>query len=164
MSAAAAIAAPTVPPWPMIAIAANCAEPANTMTDMTIAASADSPASCATTPKEIDSRRPATPKGMPARAPRRKPSRAVSVLKTPCGGTERRRSRRPRAPARGRVADHADDREHEAHDRHRAGGTAGHDEPIRALFTVAPGGNSAGTRCQVAHAPNRISGGDRARR
>ena len=45
-----------------------------------------------------------------------------------------------------------------------AGGTTGHDEPKRALFTITPGGNSAGTRCQVAHGLTVSSGGDRAGR
>ena len=44
----------------MIATAANCAEPANTIAEKTIAAIADNPASCATTPKETASMPPAT--------------------------------------------------------------------------------------------------------
>ena len=51
-SAAASTAAATVPPWARIAIAVNWAEPANTIADIAIAAPADSPALCATTPKD----------------------------------------------------------------------------------------------------------------
>jgi hypothetical protein len=49
----------------MIAIAVNWAEPANTITDMTIAASGDRPASCATTPNDTESRKPAMANGIP---------------------------------------------------------------------------------------------------
>ena len=45
ISAAAPSAAPTVPPPPMIAMAANWADPANMIADITIASSAVSPAS-----------------------------------------------------------------------------------------------------------------------
>jgi hypothetical protein len=54
ISAPAAIAAPAVPPPARIATAANCAEPANTTADMTIAASTGKPASRASTPNDID--------------------------------------------------------------------------------------------------------------
>ena len=69
MSAAAATAAPAVPPEARIAIAANWAEPAKTIADITIAAMADRPAPWATTPNDSASRPPATPKGTPARTP-----------------------------------------------------------------------------------------------
>src|SRR5215218_468681 len=68
-SAAASTAAPTVPPCDRIAIAVNCAEPAKTIADIAIAAPADSPALCATTPKDSASRPPAIPNGTPARTP-----------------------------------------------------------------------------------------------
>src|SRR5207248_347829 len=70
--AAAATAAPTPPPAPTIASAANCAEPANTTTDIAITAAAGMPTSRASTPKDSDSRNPATANGAPARRPARK--------------------------------------------------------------------------------------------
>ena len=45
----------------------------------------------ATTPKDTDSRKPAIANGMPWRAPLRNARRDDSVLKTPSGGTGRRR-------------------------------------------------------------------------
>ena len=78
MSAAATIAAPTAPPAPRIAIAANCAEPANTTTHMTIAATSESPTSWATTPNDTASRPPAIANGKPARRPAITPARRRS--------------------------------------------------------------------------------------
>src|SRR3954470_6126823 len=69
ISAAAPTAAPSPPPAATIEIAANCAEPANTIADMTIAAGAESPAWRARTPNETDSRNPAAAYGTPARIP-----------------------------------------------------------------------------------------------
>ena len=72
ISAAAAMAAPAPPPWARIATALNCADPANTIADITTASSFDSPASCATTPNETDRSSPAAANGRPARTPSRK--------------------------------------------------------------------------------------------
>src|SRR3954451_18266583 len=74
-SAAASTAAATVPPCDRIAIAVNCADPANTIADIAIAAPADSPAPCATTPNESASSPLATANGSPARSPSRRRSR-----------------------------------------------------------------------------------------
>ena len=52
---AAETAAPAPPPCARIATAANWAEPANTISDITIASSAVNPACVATTPNEIAS-------------------------------------------------------------------------------------------------------------
>src|SRR3954451_18505831 len=69
ISAAAPPAAPSPPPAATIEIAANCAEPANTIADMTIAAGAERPASRARTPNETDSKKPAAAHGTPAPKP-----------------------------------------------------------------------------------------------
>ena len=76
MSAAAPMAAATVPPVATIEIAANCADPAKTMADMTIACSSLIPASTASTPNDADTSTPAAANGKPSRTPRRKDSRA----------------------------------------------------------------------------------------
>src|SRR4051794_33824797 len=76
-SAAATIAATAAPPWAMIATAANCAEPAKTMADMTIAATSLNPAPLATTPKDRATRPPAIANGTAARAPARKASLSI---------------------------------------------------------------------------------------
>src|SRR3954447_7475884 len=71
ISAAAETAAASPPPAAMIWIAANWAEPAKTIADMTIAAAAEKPASRASTPKDSESRKPAAANGTPARTPAR---------------------------------------------------------------------------------------------
>ena len=58
------------PPAAKIATAANCADPAKTMADMTMAPMAENPASRATTPKDSASTPDAMAKGTPARTPR----------------------------------------------------------------------------------------------
>ena len=63
----------------MIAIDANCAEPANTIRDITIAATAERPASRATIPNVTATRKPATANGTPSRRPSRKRARGVLV-------------------------------------------------------------------------------------
>ena len=82
--AAATSAAPTVPPAATMAIAVNCAEPAKTIADMTIAAVADSPAPSARTPNDSATTPAAMPNGAPARSPstsraRRDTSPSVSL-------------------------------------------------------------------------------------
>ena len=72
----------TPPPAARIAIAVNCAEPANTIADITIAATDDRPAWRATTPKEIATSRPARANGTPSRSPSRKRARGVSISVT----------------------------------------------------------------------------------
>src|SRR3954447_18677523 len=72
---AASTAGPRPPPAATIDTDANCAEPAKTTTDMTIAAAAEKPASRARTPNEADSRRPAAAYGTPARTPARHEAR-----------------------------------------------------------------------------------------
>src|SRR3954469_5532449 len=69
ISAAPPTAAPSVPPAAKIETAANWAEPANTIADITIAARVLKPASRASTPNESDSRNPAAANGTPARTP-----------------------------------------------------------------------------------------------
>ena len=71
MSAAAPTAAPMVPPAETIEMAANCAEPANTIADITLAAITLNPASRASTPNDSDRRNPAAAYGTPARSPAR---------------------------------------------------------------------------------------------
>src|SRR4051794_20361859 len=53
ISVAAATAAPAPPPAPTIEMDANCAEPANTIAEKTIAASAEKPDSTARIPNEM---------------------------------------------------------------------------------------------------------------
>jgi hypothetical protein len=53
----------------MIATAANCADPAKTIADMTIVASGEKPMSTASTPNDSDRTTATTPNGMPARRP-----------------------------------------------------------------------------------------------
>ena len=77
ISAAAPIAAPSPPPAATIEIAANCAEPAKTIADMTIAPIAEKPASRASTPNDSATTLPASAYGTPARSPARKESRAL---------------------------------------------------------------------------------------
>ena len=79
ISAAAPIAAPSPPPPATIEIAANWAEPAKTIADMTIAPIAEKPASRASTPNDSASTPPATAYGKPALRPARKDSRADRV-------------------------------------------------------------------------------------
>ncbi len=80
LSAAAATAAPTPPPAVSTDSAANCAEPANTMADIAMAAASGMPASRARIPKEADSRNPAMANGTPARRPLRKEARSSAVI------------------------------------------------------------------------------------
>ena len=79
ISVPAPIAAATPPPAAMIAIDANWAEPAKTISDITIAATADSPASRATMPNVSATRKPAIANGTPSRKPLRKRSLGVAV-------------------------------------------------------------------------------------
>src|SRR3954447_9181592 len=71
ISAAAPTAAPMLPPAETIEIAANWAEPANTIADITIAAITLKPASRASTPNDSERRNPASAYGTPARRPAR---------------------------------------------------------------------------------------------
>jgi hypothetical protein len=71
ISAAAPTAAPSPPPAATIDTAANCEEPANTIADITIAASTEKPASRARTPNDSDSRKPAIAYGTAALSPAR---------------------------------------------------------------------------------------------
>src|SRR3954447_24240351 len=98
ISAAAPTAEATPPPAPTIATAANCADPAKTMAEKTIAARTEKPASRASTPNESDSRKPAAANGIPALTPALNDSRRV----TSCSMRERLSHRRARAtgPAR----------------------------------------------------------------
>ena len=64
-------AAATVPPSPMTDTAANCADPANVVADITIGASQPKPAARARTPNEIPNPATAIAKGPTARAPSR---------------------------------------------------------------------------------------------
>src|SRR4051794_33254988 len=64
------MAAPAPPPAASTAVAANCAEPANTSADMTIGATLPI-SGRASTPNETASRKPAAAYGMPTRKPRR---------------------------------------------------------------------------------------------
>ena len=59
----------------MIDTAANCADPANTITDMTIAPTAEKPTCRASTPNDSDSTSETIANGTPARTPARKDSR-----------------------------------------------------------------------------------------
>ena len=77
ISAPAPIAAATPPPAARIATEANCAEPAKTIIDITIAASADIPASRARIPNDIATRKPATANGRPSRIPFRRLARGL---------------------------------------------------------------------------------------
>src|SRR3954447_12719179 len=83
-SAAAMTAAATVPPEARIAMAVNCAAPAKTIADITMAASGVKPALLATTPKDSASSAPAIANGMPARKPwastARRPMRSSSSI------------------------------------------------------------------------------------
>ena len=63
----------------MIETDANCAEPANTIADITIAAISEKPASSARMPNDAARMNPATANGAPCRRPRRKPSRCEST-------------------------------------------------------------------------------------
>ncbi len=121
ISAAAPIAAPTVPPPPMIAIAVNCAEPANTIS-------------------RHDDRRERRTGRRPARPRRRRRPAGSRPRRTGCPrAPPAGRRGRPRPLSRHRAAeqegaddgdherehregvpDHADDREHDSHDGHRS--------------------------------------------
>ena len=86
-----------------IEIAANCAEPAKTIADMTIASTAEKPASRASTPNDNATHAAGEREGTPARRPARKELRADSVRAsgprpagTPTGSAPPRR-RRPDA-------------------------------------------------------------------
>src|SRR5688572_31643207 len=78
ISAAAPTADPTLPPSITTDSAANCAEPANTIADMTIACSGEKPASVASTPNETDSTKPAIAYGIAALKPVSNCSRGVA--------------------------------------------------------------------------------------
>ena len=75
----AAIAAAASPPAARTAVAANCADPANSAADMTIGAMGPMTGS-ASTPKEIESSTAATAYGTPRRTPSRKAGSEVSRL------------------------------------------------------------------------------------
>ena len=62
---AAAIAAPAPPPAPTIEIEANCADPANTIAEKTIASAGEKPDSTARMPNEMARMPPATANGAP---------------------------------------------------------------------------------------------------
>jgi hypothetical protein len=64
-------AAATVPPAPRIETAANCADPAKVVADITIGASQPMPAERASRPNEMPNPRTATASGATARAPSR---------------------------------------------------------------------------------------------
>src|SRR5439155_27213403 len=76
--AAAPTAPPTRPPAETIDTAANCADPANTIADITIAATTLKPASRASTPNDSESRKPASAYGTPALSPARHDSLRVA--------------------------------------------------------------------------------------
>ena len=71
---AAATAAATVPPAPSTETAANCAEPANVVADITIGAAQPQPAARASRPKDTPNATTATASGAAARAPSRCPA------------------------------------------------------------------------------------------
>ena len=128
------------PPASTIAIAANCAEPAKTITDMTIAAPADE-ARVLRDHAEGQARRarPAIANGMPARTPsRRRCRRSFGV-----------RLVHHRQPARRRGARRHDDRREQpspalmargGQRRRAAGSRSGFCQPLSAGLTLTPGG------------------------
>src|SRR4051794_31433791 len=69
ISAAAPTAEATPPPAATMEIAANCADPANTIAENAMVATTEKPASRASTPNESDSRKPAAAYGSPALTP-----------------------------------------------------------------------------------------------
>ena len=71
----------------------NCAEPAKTIIDITIAATAESPASRATMPKETATRKPAIANGTPSLSPSRKRARGDVDLGAWRSPLQRRTSR-----------------------------------------------------------------------
>ena len=111
--AAAPTAAPTPPPCPRIASEANCAEPAKTIAEKAMAASAGIPASRASTPNDTPTTAAATATGTPARSPARHdrrsaaftsvPARAGGRLPPPASGHFRARLRSVPSSAQGRV-------------------------------------------------------------
>ena len=82
---AATIAAATAPPDPSTETTANCAEPANVVSDITIGAATPMPASRARTPNDAPKATTAIARGAAARAPAAKELGAPTVI-------ERRRS------------------------------------------------------------------------
>jgi hypothetical protein len=66
---AAATAAATLPPTPRIETAANCAEPANVVADITTGATGPMPAARASTPIETPNATTGTARGRALRAP-----------------------------------------------------------------------------------------------
>ena len=77
----AAVKAAGMPPPKVITDSiANCAEPAKTITEVTMACTTLKPACRARTPKERLSRKPTTANGTPKRRPRRNADRAPSSL------------------------------------------------------------------------------------
>src|SRR5207244_10503022 len=78
-----ATAAPTLPPAPPTDTAANCAEPANVVADMTIGATTPKPAERARTPKERPKPKTASASGKIARP--RPPGRIRTVCQQDTG-------------------------------------------------------------------------------
>jgi hypothetical protein len=93
ISVAAAMAAPAPPPAAMIVTEANCAEPANTIAENTIAATWENPASSARMPKDAARMKPATANGAPRRRPRRKLWLRTAALRSRRSSCRTRRSR-----------------------------------------------------------------------